>query len=595
MGKLKRRGKNQKARTNPIKGKENSSKDENLRQTKILPLIEKLLLLIPNDKSMAIAAINVLCEDEHMRHLLLKEKLISTVMEKCLNDSNDEILVESYGLLRNVGIEEGYDVLIYYWRSGIWTAIESAMSKIETSFNFLLENAPKDKSKLQLLYDFTENVLSLIDTLACGSEELHTQILEKLPPILDIVKKLITNQIGSGSYKVSNQLFISLLAFIYGLSVESDDFIRLANFDFAAVDNYITNTPGFAQTSWGHLAAVYVEAIKFNNLEIAGIQVPVVESFTRTSNLLTTIDLNDLKNRIIKYANVDNAKPEPKEGSTIVKELNKQAAEKNQTKYELSTIEVALDLLSSLLEYCASQDQDISVTKSTVYDVVLHLIEFELNNQTTLKLLNKMVVTMNNFVWLLVTLNTGTFDCSRLWELLTQIQSPEMDLQKNTLNALTGCFRLHDFSSQSVAMIDPLISTAERLRNIEDDEEALSLYEAIVEFLGLATSSVEDVSIVRKVGPFVVSSAQYYVSKSDPLAMEVVLNSIDAIFEIFGSDKVAYDQYYAAENLNERLVAIEKDLKVAYKMIDKNKYGNLKLRAEEVWRNVQRFIQYKSS
>lgn len=120
MGKLKRGRKNQKARVNPIANNSKKNfdkqeiKDENTRNSKILPLINNLKSSVPNDKTMALGAITVLCEDERMRKLLLKEKLVLIIMEQCLNDSNDEIVVESFGLLRNIGIEEGYEVTKFY-------------------------------------------------------------------------------------------------------------------------------------------------------------------------------------------------------------------------------------------------------------------------------------------------------------------------------------------------------------------------------------------------------------------------------------------------------------------------------------------------
>lgn len=146
MGKLKKGRKNQKARLNPIgsKSQQDSKKDEATRTSKILPLINKLNSTIPNEKSMALGAITILSEDARMRKLLLKEKLISVVMQTCLNDFNDEIVVEAFGLLRNLGIEEGYDVVKYLWRQGIWTSIESALNKIDESFKFLQE---KEMSK----------------------------------------------------------------------------------------------------------------------------------------------------------------------------------------------------------------------------------------------------------------------------------------------------------------------------------------------------------------------------------------------------------------------------------------------------------------
>lgn len=597
MGKLKKRSKNNKSRLNPVKGKStDDSKDESTRQTKVLPLIEKLSSSISNDKLMALGAITVLTDDPRLRLMFLKEKLVSIIMEKCLSDSSDEIVVESFGLLRNLGIEEGYEVLIHYWRSGIWTSIEAAITQIQKSYSFLIENnnpVDKDKSKLQLLFDFTENILSLIVTLACGSEDLFTQVLSKIDPILLFVSAMVKNQVGTGSFKVSNQLFIALIEFIYEFSIESDEFIQKANFDYQAVQAYLENTPALAQTSAGGLIQVYLEGTKFNNLEIAGQTVPVAESLTTTSNVLTSINLSLLKESIVKFANPDNSKPIVKDDSTIIKELNKDTKEKSQAKQELSTIETSLDLISSLLEYNANQDQNILIlAKEKVYDVVLALIQFEVSNENVLSLLNKMLVAMNNFIWLLNSKNVDEFDSTELWNLLAQLSSTDVEVQRNVLSIMNGCFRLHDFSESSIAVVLPLIERAQSIQDSED-EESLRLYLTVVELLGLITAKVDNKSTATSVGPFLIGSVETFLNKANPLGIEIVLLCLDSVYDIFGSDNQTYDALFISDNYNAKLIEIEAQLKAVYKTIDKNKYSNLKMRAEEVLNNLGSFIEYK--
>ena len=65
MGKLKKGRRNQKARLNPIgtnpkASSKDEKRDENTRQSKILPLINKLKSTVANDRSMALGAITVL-------------------------------------------------------------------------------------------------------------------------------------------------------------------------------------------------------------------------------------------------------------------------------------------------------------------------------------------------------------------------------------------------------------------------------------------------------------------------------------------------------------------------------------------------------
>lgn len=89
MEKFKKRSRASRNRLNPLNNgstKTNlSKKDANLAARKIQPLIRQLQSAVPNDRNIALSSISVLCEDPHMRHLLLKEKLIKIVLNNLLN------------------------------------------------------------------------------------------------------------------------------------------------------------------------------------------------------------------------------------------------------------------------------------------------------------------------------------------------------------------------------------------------------------------------------------------------------------------------------------------------------------------------------
>lgn len=126
------------------------------KQSKIGPLIDKLKSLVLNDKSMAIGVINVLAEDEQMRQELIDNDIVLVLMQYCLNDANasEDILIESFGLLRNLIIEEGYDIIKFIWDNDIWTIVENSLNKIIISFDYLInhnnEGSSDDKPKKSL-------------------------------------------------------------------------------------------------------------------------------------------------------------------------------------------------------------------------------------------------------------------------------------------------------------------------------------------------------------------------------------------------------------------------------------------------------------
>ncbi|CUM51524.1 uncharacterized protein AC631_01899 [Debaryomyces fabryi] len=649
MGKLKRGRKNQKARVNPIANNSKKNldkqeiKDENTRNSKILPLINKLKSSVPNDKTMALGAITVLCEDERMRKLLLKEKLVLIIMEQCLNDSNDEIVVESFGLLRNIGIEEGYDVTKYYWRSNIWTAIEAALKKIETSFKFLEESKslplaaktddekkPKgkktsDKSKEQLLFDFTENILSLIVVIASGSEDLYDNVFQKIDPVLKLVIDLINWNIPT--MKTSVKLFNSLLDFNYEFASESTEFIQKLNenpqFDLNRLIEYLSSP---AQSK-NILGKVYIEGIKFHlyealnqtdNKDAAG-----TEILNNLISCITTINLDSLKKNL---SVVDNAKePIQKRAPTEMKDIDQQIGgdtlETAQAKVDIQTLEIAIDLITSIWEYISFNEANpqvpatlssdlIQVILKLAYPSLIELLKFEMQNNEPLELLDKIIVCLNNLCWLFLSSETipaeWFTDALQLWDLIINISSKKDNLliQKDCLNVCWGITKTLGREIQpkvNNSMIESLISRCDHLTKqdpTEDNITTLEFFLCSVGFLGSLAPIIDNTEVTGHISQFLLSSTDFFAANrtDEPKANEISIECLNLIYVIFGDMSYSYDyEIYVKNNYNERLQALEPSIKLMYKKIDKNRHPHLKIRAEETWINLGRFIQYKQS
>lgn len=648
MGKLKRGRKNQKARVNPLANNKKKTvdkqdiKDETTRNSKILPLIEKLKSSIPNEKSMALGAITVLCEDDRMRKLLMKEKLVPIIMEQCLNDSNDEIVVESFGLLRNIGIEEGYDITKYYWRSNIWTAIEAALQKIETSFKYLEEskslplgpstddNKPKDKksidkSKTQLLFDFTENILSLIVVLASGSEDLYDSVFQKIDPVLKLIISLLNWNIPT--MRTSLKLFNSLLDFIYEFASESTEFIQKLNdspeFDLSKLVEHLSTTSQSKNT----LGKVYVEGIKFHLYEELG--------QTDDKNAASTIILNNLISSIItidieklrdNLAVVDNAnqpiqKRAPEEMQDIDQPLGGDSKEATQAKTDIQTLEIAIDIITSIWAYISLNEEDflapvslspdlINAILKSAYPSLIELLKFEHQNNGALELLDKIIVCLNNLCWLFLSaehIPVQWFeDSSQLWDLIISISAGNENtlIQKDCLNicwAMTKILGPEIKSKVNHEMIDGLISKCDQLvklpENNADTTITLEFILCAVGFLGCIAPVIGNTNITGQISQFLLSTAQYFTAQDrDITACEITIECLNLIYEIFGDKSYDYDyEVFVKNDYNSKLQALEPSVKLMYKNIDKNKLRHLKVRAEETWLNLGRFIAYKES
>lgn len=609
MGKLKKGRKNQKARLNPIgsKSQQDSKKDEATRTSKILPLINKLNSTIPNEKSMALGAITILSEDARMRKLLLKEKLISVVMQTCLNDFNDEIVVEAFGLLRNLGIEEGYDVVKYLWRQGIWTSIESALNKIDESFKFLQEkgNVEKDKSKLQLLYDFTENILSLIVVLASGDDPMYESILSKIDPILDFILRIIDGHINGG-LKVTNKLLDALLEFIYEFSTESIEFVEKLE-RFTHWDKLIS----YVDKSSSNLAKVYIEGIKFNNYEVlesthTNKQQVLGEILQNIFNIATSINLEKLLERIESIAHPNNAnEPIKKDANTLEKGLSSNNDTKIETKRDLSTIEVSLSVITSVLEYMSDNEENPEepvhlspdmqkVLLEQIEPMLIELFKFELK-ANVLQLSSQIIGALNNFCWLMLCcepIPVAWYDKSM--QLGGIIQS--MDSYKIRMECM-GIFWALVKSLGSVIVDDLTKDFIEALQMEEATEDNSDEFLNTVGVLGSIAPITKNMEITFMISQFLLRSIKTACNEPQKTRnLEVIIESLNAIYDIFGDKEFEYDYpIFVQHNYLTTLKDLEPKIKEFYKKIDKSKEPHIKVKMEETWINLDRFIQYKAS
>lgn len=368
MGKHRRNKRNQKARHNPVSNPELANEvSGNSSKSKILPLLTKLKSAAPNDKSMAIGVINVLAEDQRMREMLLKEDVISIVMETCLNDSNDEIVVEAFGLLRNLVVEEGYEVARFIWENNIWTTIENALEKINKSFNFLIENGvekEKDKSKIQLLFDFSENIFALLIMLLTSDEEIFEAIFNKIDPIVEFILKIIDNHVD-GKLKISSGLLNTLLEFNYQLSTESIAFVeKIHGFNWEKVSNFLVTNNDTVTPA----AKIYYNGNYFSLVEIVlqptdqlkkeelmrDVLTKVIKAIKEGGEENVGFDVGcDIIATICEYLATNETNPEEpakltNETLQLIEQIGNELTEKN----EIQSVSAALNNLNVVLEIC---------------------------------------------------------------------------------------------------------------------------------------------------------------------------------------------------------------------------------------------------
>lgn len=636
MGKLKKGRKSNRGRFNPTARKDGSTiskqdaKDETLRQTKILPLIAKLSSSASNDRSVALSAITVLVEDARMRRILLKEKLVPTVMEQTLNDVNDELVVESFGLLRNLTIEEGYDVAKYLWRSNIWAPIEKGLVKIENSLQYMKSDTKAmDKKIAYMLFEFIENILSLTVLIASCSDDLYDSIYAKVGRITGLVIDLLNWNVEKLK---TTKLFNALLDFVYEFASDSADFVK----SLAATPEFSLPAIAEALSQNAHesnnLGKLYLQGIQFHFLEINGDpshtkDAACVQILTSILNTITNIDIEQVAKNL---SATDNA-AEPIQKTELDEKpkdidvaFGGEAPEKTMARADLQAIEIAIDLITSICEYLAINEADfkdpvdmsddlINLLLNTVFPSCMHLLVFDKDHSQVLQLSTKLLVCLNNLCWLFLSNASIPVEwfskLPSLWQICEHTtRSPDREVQKLSLSILWAISKsvgpeIRD--KVSLAEVAGLLDECNTIiTNISAETESVSIdldfLLSAVGFLGTIAQVIGSVDITRQISDFLLNLIGHFSDSNNNLkqskAQEIPIECINLIYDIFGDCNYDYDEpVFVQGNYLENLRNVEPKVKSLYKQIDKNRNGALKARAEEAWINLGRFIDYKVS
>ncbi|EEQ38720.1 hypothetical protein CLUG_02845 [Clavispora lusitaniae ATCC 42720] len=632
MGKLKKGRKSQNRRHNPVARKNGASgkqdsKEETTRQNKIVPLIAKLSSSATNDQSLALSTIGVLAEDEQMRKLLLKERLVATLVEEILSkSSDDELIVEAYGVLRNLTIEEGYDVAMHLWRLKIWTFIQNGLEKIQKSYEFLNSDPKKlDKKRAHLLFDFTENVLSLIVAIASCSEDLYDNIYADIDPVVKLVIDVLNWNIPK--LRTSTKLFNALLDFIYEFASDSAAFVS----DLAAQESFSLASLEEAVQSSAHaqnnLGKVIVQGIKFHLYEVQSSleedkQTACLSILKSIFGTITQLDLEEMNRQLSQKEKLPEPKPaDDEKPQNIDIAFGSDSAEKIQARFDLQAIDVTIDLFTTMCEYLAINESHVEESVSLNNELVaflldvafpscLHLLKYNHEHAQVFQLTVKVLVALNNLCWLFLSNETIPVEwytkIPLLWDAVDSVSvSENMEVQKLVLSilwALSKSVGPEVRNKVTQAHITGLLEKCTQLtQGSSIADEPVAVYEFLLSaigFLGSVAQVIGNTDMTREIGEFLLSQIAHYVVEEnhhkERKAVEIPFECLNLMYDIFGDAEYDYDLPVFVEGAYlDRLRQLEPAVKTCYKQIDKNRDKDLKIRAEEVYGNLGRFIVYK--
>ncbi|SCU84312.1 LAFA_0D09274g1_1 [Lachancea sp. 'fantastica'] len=614
MGKSKRRSRASRFKTAPLGKKDKSAlNDEAVTVKRIQPLLKQLQSAVPNDRSMALGNVVVLCEDPFMRKLFLKEKLVHLVLAKLLSDDNMDIVVEAHGLLRNLAIEEGYDVCVFLWRSDIWKSISSGFAKIEKSLQWLSSNTPAKKESTRQLFDFGDNLLSLIVALVNGCAFILDDILgsDKSQEIFAIVRSItdygLEGKDGNYTLRIPISLFNSILDLLYDLSSESLEFIEAVSAD-SYLSEFIKALPSLQMSAANELTGVLTQGIllQFLDSDITSEQANAIK--VKVCSTIENINLEQMK-KALSNTDIDNELKSSSNDqiSGKIKEFNKQRA---LAAMHLQSIEATLDIVTASLELIAAKAETESETTNTelirTLTVSLPVVFRSLFDDFKVRVL----IAWNNMLWLYLTLQINFLELpndawQQLWDSLStenETESRDFSLRLGRLGVTWALLKTVQLQESQTAYlgylkcdnIDFVSSIIAQYMEIEglDKEEIQDLRQRCCGVLGCIAMLPGHIELNRQIGQFLIEQLA-----SDKTDSATLVDICDVVIDIYCDANFDYDEPVFVQGGFVKVLqnSVVTNLKQNFKFVDKNKEPDLKDRCQQTLSTLERFIDYKSS
>lgn len=590
MGKTKKRSKASKARfsgqnyTQGAAATPDSANDIKIINEKVRPALEKLVSSDITDKTMAISTIGTMIEDPKQRALLLKEKLLKTLIDTSIKDENVQFVSEVLGLLRNISIEEGYDVCIFLWRQNIIEYMKKGLEIVQEAFA---------SGNISQAVEFAENLIGLISALANSTEDIFEQITKDLTPRLGEVLVFV---LGKGIEAKQAGLVSVVLETLFVLSEENPVFTD----SIAAAGLGELSEEGLSPSS-----IVYLCGLKFNlnSTDLLSIEKKLVEVIKATNvaevvqnsqtiksrNLINAVQVAiEIITSIAEKISVDHPVDEAQEQGD--EEMLDESKEDDDEEFYIQKVKAI-----------NNDEVDTSVfdvtqfTDNTMEPVFAFLLIEALPTITSLipytQFQSRAMAAINNIAW---SMSTKAQE-SKIWkshaeELWTNIlplvkSSSEIEVKVSGVGILWAVSTTFDGKVP--------IEEAD-LITLVDKAEADDDY--LVNLVGLLAQLALAGKFVQKITEFFFSIIVSVNGKSNKYSQKVVIETLYSIFKVFGDASYPYDQeIYVKGNLNMVLAQHVAPIRKYFKKIDKVKDGFLRTRADESLLNLVRFLDYKRS
>ncbi|KAK9464302.1 hypothetical protein V1512DRAFT_244450 [Lipomyces arxii] len=610
MGKSKKVSRNSSARVSAIQRTRVpvlQQKEASLEGT--VHLVDKLTVIDPNERLMAIVAISNSIETSDFRQALLKAKLVQKLVDNCLSDSSDEVVMEAFGVLGNLALKEGYDVCVFVWRKDIVSIISACLVKVQKSLDTLPTISTIERN---LLCKLVENILLFLTSLATSSDDIHESIVQRLPTLPSLTLYVISSNAIPNSVKVvaaENLYVLSELSLPYVSEIQSVGFVAPENLSVSV--------------------KIYLAGVQYNILEV---------SHASTTELL---DVSRSIIALLKEVKTCNWSVDVETDTTVRSSTDQRALyEKLSARQEaVAAAQVGLELITAISEALvvrpgesrsqesvdidSNEDEDMSqgddegsetaehvvdedfVMQSTDNDtqdensiasLLSHggldaLLPFMDMNDTRTHAFNA----LNNMMWTL----SATAPHWALSSDISLLQKTllSMRLTECTTDCRTGCIgALWAWSKSSSREQQAQIFDGDTIRYFINgfqqfsDDESVEYKVRLVGFLGVVAQKHIKTDFTKEISIFLLTQV-LSLPNVEPV---VVIEALNAIFDIFADKSYEYDNaiFVQGEFLRHLRNAQPKVTAMA-KQIDRRKQFELREKADEVVNNLQRFIAYK--
>ncbi|KAK9480948.1 hypothetical protein V1514DRAFT_274953 [Lipomyces japonicus] len=626
MGKSAKVFKNSLARVSAIRVSKPPSKissKEVVDSASTVPLIQKLTSTDAKERVLAVSTIAKLLDDSNLRKIFLKEKLIQIIIDRSLSDGSDEVVKESYGILRNLAIEEGHDVCVFLWRKDILSAISITLEKIKVKLDeFANSSNSKNGSTTEkrLIFDLLENIISLLTSLGASSDDIMSSIFSRIPDLAVFELTLLNSKIISENVKVA------AAENLYILSEDSHEFIEQIQTSGISLGGDLS-TP----------IEMYINGIQYNISEIsftASIDIlDVCKSIVK--NIKSVSVEQNLKiidpNESIESLTADDSTYSEAKNSIIAVQLGlelltaiaesvvtnhskkgkRKAQAGNNAKEEEEEVEVDAenddaepelnedeDLDDAMVDYdneggvqtsVILEDPVLHYLLTSGLDIVVPLLEFSDLQPRALQALNNMAWTFNSVC---PTAPEWLSKAEKLWvavaTILKSLPDDKVDGRTGSIGVLWAI--ANTFKGQVPFEVSDIRWFISHFQKSSGSRDLLNYRVGTVGLLGVIAAVQGRIDVTKEISIFLITQI-LALPNNEP---QIVIEALNAIYDIFADKEFDYDdEVFVKENLLKRLQGSLLPVRQMAKKIDRRKDLELRTKADEVALNLQRFISYK--